>query len=413
VPSLRIAHLSDIHLAGYEAGAPFDEDADLRRELEDDLQRLVKDGGPVDLLVLGGDIAGRGRTSEFEKAKHWINELCQMLGVPEERVYCVPGNHDVAQSVVDNDPVLSTLQRHLLDVPLTGVNGELEALLTNGPHRDLLLAPLESYNEFAAHYRCDMQPDEMRWADVLTVGPLTVKIVGVNSALLSGPHDAREPSKSRLLLGPQMANLGRFDDTLVILVCHHPLAWLRDRDRIQNLIERAHLQLFGHEHAADVQPLPGGGLRVHAGALHPQRSSDPWQPAYNVITLSVADTSAFPIAVEISQRCIQPNGTFGALNPASPIEPFTITGEASSSAAAGELPEAPPAPPPPPTPELDRRVARRFAALSTERRLAAGQTLGLIATEDLELDETTRARQVFHRARENDRLNELEEIIDD
>jgi len=62
MPSLRIAHLSDMHLAGYEVGATFDEDADLRRELEDDLQRLVDEGGPIDLLVLGGDIAGRGRT---------------------------------------------------------------------------------------------------------------------------------------------------------------------------------------------------------------------------------------------------------------------------------------------------------------------------------------------------------------
>jgi predicted MPP superfamily phosphohydrolase len=413
MPSLRIVHLSDMHLAGYDDGAPFDEDADLRRELEDDLQRLVDEGGSIDLLVLGGDIAGRGHSSEFEKATRWIDQLCQMLGVPEERVYCVPGNHDVDQSIVHNDAVLDTLQRHLLDLGLTDVNPELEALLSNGSHRDLLLTHLEPYNEFAARYGCDIQPDTMRWSQVQALGPLTIKIVGVNSALLSGPHDARGADSSRLLLGPQMANLGRFKDTLVMLVCHHPPTWLRDRSQIEHLIERAHLQLFGHEHAAKVDELPGGRLRVHAGALHPRRSTEPWQPAYNVISLNVDDTSAFPVGIKVWQRCIQPNGQFGALNTATPIETFTITGGAPSHTAPGDPPEPPSASPPSPTPELHRRVAMRFAALSTERRLTAGQRLGLLTAEDLELEETIRGRQVFHRARENDRLNELEEIIDD
>jgi predicted MPP superfamily phosphohydrolase len=413
VPSLRFAHLSDIHLAGYEVGATFDEDADLRRELEDDLQRLVDEEGPIDLLVLGGDIAGRGRSGEFEKAAGWITDLCTALGVPDEQVCCVPGNHDVDQSVVLNDPVLNLLQRYLLDVPIAELNTELEALLTTGPRRDLLLTHLEAYNEFAARYGCDMQPDTMRWSQVRTVGPLTIKIVGVNSALLSGPHDARSAESSRLLLGPQMANLGRFKDTLGILVCHHPPAWLRDNGRVEHLIERVQLQLFGHEHSAKIEELRGG-LRVHAGALHPQRSTEPWQPAYNVVALTVDDASAFPVHVDIWQRCIQPDGTFGAMDPDTPMESFTITGNASPAATvAGSPVDAPSAEAPAPTSDLQRRVARRFAALSTEARLTTGRTLGLLTDEDLELDEALRGRQVFHRARENDRLHELEEIIDE
>ncbi len=414
MPSLRFAHLSDIHLAGYEAGATFDEDADVRRELEDDLRRLVDEGGPIDLLVLGGDVAGRGRLGEFEKATNWITELCGALGVPDEQVCCVPGNHDVDQSIIRDDPVLNLLQRHLLDVPIAELNCELEVLLTTGPRRDLMLTHLEPYNEFAARYGCDMQPDTMRWSQVQTVGPLTIKIVGVNSALLSGPHDARSAAASRLPLGPQMANLGRFKDTLVILVCHHPPTWLRDYERVEHLVERARLQLFGHEHTAGVEELPGGGLRVHAGALHPRRSSEPWQPAYNLVALNVDDASAFPVQVEIWQRCIQSDGTFGAMDPGTPIERFTITGDVSPAATVAGSPVDPPsADAPAPTSDLQRRVARRFAALSTEARLAAGGTLGLLTEEDLELEETLRGRQVFHRARDNDRLHELEEIIDE
>jgi predicted MPP superfamily phosphohydrolase len=91
MPSLRIAHLSDMHLAGYDDGAPFDEDADLRRELEDDLQRLVEEAGPIDLLVLGGTLPDAAASASSRRPLAGSSSSARCSGFPRSASTAFPG----------------------------------------------------------------------------------------------------------------------------------------------------------------------------------------------------------------------------------------------------------------------------------------------------------------------------------
>ncbi|MEJ7655869.1 MAG: metallophosphoesterase [Thermoleophilaceae bacterium] len=167
MPSFGFAHLSDIHLAGYAEGALFDLDSDVRAELELDLERVTEEVGGLDAILVAGDIAGKGLQREFDVAATWVDSLCELLGAPPERVYCVPGNHDITWDVIAADPVLDAVQEQLLTCRVEEVAGRLEGMLSSGPHRGLLLAALENYNAFAARYGCGRTP---------FFGPPTVRV---------------------------------------------------------------------------------------------------------------------------------------------------------------------------------------------------------------------------------------------
>ena len=66
---MRLVHLSDIHFGGYGHG--WDPNEDQRRELLNDLGRFVDEKGPVDGVIVGGDIAYHGRQEEYEVAARW------------------------------------------------------------------------------------------------------------------------------------------------------------------------------------------------------------------------------------------------------------------------------------------------------------------------------------------------------
>jgi len=295
--------------------------------------------------------------------------------------------------------------------PSEELRTRLERLFSSGPHRDLLLAALENYNGFASRYGCDLNPDRHWWHQTKTLGSLQIELIGLTSSLLGGRKDTRDATTSRLALGP--IKVLRRRNTFSIVVCHHPLSWLRDRDQIQHHIERAHLQLFGHEHAHELGPA-GRGVRVHAGAVHPARDGgEPWEPSYNVIRLTYVVGPPPIVTIDIWPRRARADGTFGPLDPDEPLRSFSVAVDVHT-AGADEQPIDPGvviSEPPTPTPPLERQVARAYAMLPVETRLAVAEQLDLIAPEDQRLEPRVRSRSAFRRAVSLDRLNELQEAL--
>jgi hypothetical protein len=202
-------------------------------------------------------------------------------------------------------------------------------------------------------------------------------------------------------------------DTFSIVVCHHPLSWLRDRDHVEHHIDRAHLQLFGHEHAHELGPA-GRGVRVHAGAVHPARGGgEPWEPSYNVIRLTTGDGSAATVPVDVWPRRSRADGTFVALDTDEPCRSFDI-GVDIRPAVIDESPihaGRPISDPSSPTRPLEWQTARAYAMLPVETRLAVADRLGLTTTQDRELEPAVRSRSAFRRAVDLDRLAELQEAL--
>lgn len=402
----RFAHLSDIHFDGYGEGATFDEYSSIRTELAHDLAALVEQVGPLNAIVIGGDVAGGGRESEYGLARSWLEKLCVEFGISfVDRVYCVPGNHDVDWGVIKDDPVIGAIQARLLSCPIEEFNYQLKELVTRGPNIELALSGLDAYNGFASQFRCSFEYSEHSWEQVIPLGPLKLQLIGLNSALISGPSDSQKPEESRLALGPQATNVERQRETFTIVVCHHSPRWLRDRESIDHHLRKGHLQLYGHEHSFEIEE-HGRGVKINAGAVQPPKGEEDWEPSYNVITLAVDDSDHELVTVDVYPRVLGQDHTFGPADPSQPMHQFPVSVAITSAGAGAE----PPADDPPElTPPDERRLANEFVDIGPDRRLRIGRDLGLLGEPDENLPEGVRARLVFDRARDQNRLDELEE----
>lgn len=89
--SATVLHISDTQFGRYHR---FGDSDNLAGHLVRDVTRLVSGGvPPVDLVVVSGDIAERGKRPEFQQARAFVDEICRELELGPERVVVVPGNH--------------------------------------------------------------------------------------------------------------------------------------------------------------------------------------------------------------------------------------------------------------------------------------------------------------------------------
>lgn len=95
--ALRILHLSDLHI-GKERTSKWRMRRVLGKAWTRNLSEIAADG-PIDLVCFTGDLAQSGQPSQYEEATRFVNELMMVLGVPMDRFFCVPGNHDVDRNM--------------------------------------------------------------------------------------------------------------------------------------------------------------------------------------------------------------------------------------------------------------------------------------------------------------------------
>jgi predicted phosphodiesterase len=281
---LRILHLSDIHFHI----ADWDADGDVHRELISDVASLVTEEGALDAVLIGGDIAFSGAAAEYLKATNWIQEVRFAAGgLDESRVWMVPGNHDVDWAVVGQSLTAKQFRDDIASRSGETVDHTLGAWIRD-PCSDGLIKPLDAYNDFARPYSCAIRFKQPHWNDrSLTVDGQAVQLTGLNSVLMSGGR----ASDDHLVVGTFQAQLSRTPPAIRIAMIHHPPSWLRDWDVVEPFMRRAHVLLFGHEHAfAPRQRTPGGTVEISAGAVTPEREAGiptpPYVPSYNVVTLS-------------------------------------------------------------------------------------------------------------------------------
>ena len=95
---MRILHLSDLHI---------------RTATSEDQQRLItaalEDIGahhsrvPFDLVMFTGDLAYSGSSDEYELvSEHLLIPLESLLGLGRDRIFVLPGNHDVDRDQVND-----------------------------------------------------------------------------------------------------------------------------------------------------------------------------------------------------------------------------------------------------------------------------------------------------------------------
>jgi predicted phosphodiesterase len=290
-PKLVFAHLSDIHFThGLSDVSRLDPDRILREAILADAKVLKSELGEVHGILITGDIAYAGKATEYQIALKWLSSLADQLGCARESVWCVPGNHDVDQSLLKEISAIVALQVQLRQSP--DIDEQLRRHLEDKVSGPLLFAPLKTYNEeFSTKFNCITTPAAPWWEDDFTLNDGSIlRLRGLNSVLVSGLSDDNKNNK--LLLGSAQTEIGRQEGVEYVVLCHHPVDWLLDGENTEEaLLAYSRIQLFGHKHKQKVMQI-NDSVWVSAGAVHPVRKEQSWVPQYNYIAIEVQGTGA-------------------------------------------------------------------------------------------------------------------------
>jgi len=405
----HLLHLSDIHFQGVRDATGRNIDDAVRADLLQDLRRLAEDLPDFDLVLVVGDLAATGKAPEFERAAEFLEDTCKIVGTPSSQVVCVPGNHDVDRD--EQDPLHGGLRRLLRTTDPEGVVDALEWVLQDASAAEILHRPFSAYNDLARSFGCEVTGARPVWPPKdLDLGGRTLRIRGVNSALVCDGTEGHERESDRLILGAnQLAALAEDHDVVSMLLCHHPLRWLRDADHVSPWLNRAHILLTGHEHSLGIRTSPDGrSVAIEAGAVNPERTSADWAPAYNILDLSADDTT-----LEVGVRV----RTYGQERAGFVADPrFGDRHQLAvplSRAGTVEPEETEPVEvlAPEPVVSENRAMIHRVLRVAPDIRAGAARQLGLLAEDDL-LADPEAERALLRRTQDQGKLSALRDLLD-
>ena len=322
-------HTSDVHM---RVSAAWSHDVVLKAMCEDIAQQR-KEGTSADFILATGDLAFSGKADEYKLAAGFFEAISAASGVPKDRIFCIPGNHDI--------------DRERQKMCFLGVRkfaesqNQIDMMLAPGEDIVTLLKRQENYRNFQHAY---FTGQERKWTDdglgyvsCITMADVRLAIIGLDSAWLAegGPED-----HGKLLIGERQVinavNLAaQFDPHIVIGMAHHPFHLLQDFDRrpVQSRIERS-CQFFhcGHLHEPEARTAGFNGsgcLTLAAGASFETRQS---HNSYSFVTLDLLLGKRTVKTVQYTPSC-------GAFSMASSTE-YPIEIPWSGECGVGELAQA-------------------------------------------------------------------------
>lgn len=273
-------HLSDLHLketTSYNAKVVLDALlADIERQKQDEELE-------PDFVVVSGDIVFSGNPNEYEQAKSFFDTLLTKVNLHKDRLFIVPGNHDVDRHTIT---LISAGAADMLNT-----RDAVNVVLESDVDRNLLLRRLENYNVFIREYLGDgsLESDSLYTIGKINLAELEVCILGLNSAWISSGDNDR----NRLLLGERQVRDALVDAEkadLKIAVMHHPFEWLQDFDQgdtVPLLLNTCDFILHGHLHKTGLicKSSPDGSAFIFAaGACYERRS---YPNAYNFVRVDL------------------------------------------------------------------------------------------------------------------------------
>lgn len=286
---ISFIHLSDIHFRK-TSGSSVDIDADLRSAILTDIKTNAKPTlDNVKGVLVGGDIAFAGQKNEYDFAREFLKEMTERLEIDEKNIYCVPGNHDVDQTLIKNSPTIFNAQNEIEGAETIDTADYIFGkYITDQALPGLLYMPIKEYNDFAVSYGCNINPDRIVWTEEFMLdNNLKLKLQGMNSCIISSHKDHEqkyEQDARKMIVGQKQ--IPSYEDNVVWgLICHHPtMFWKFEGEILSKLDKRVDIQLYGHMHQQAIDA-SFDRLVINAGAAQPVRGAD-WLPRYNWITFS-------------------------------------------------------------------------------------------------------------------------------
>jgi predicted phosphodiesterase len=405
----RLLHLSDIHFNPSPGESARDIDVTVRQDLLQDLGNQAERINPVDAVLVVGDLAASGTAEQYQLAREFLDEACALVGCNPKRIACVPGNHDIDRTA--HGPLHDGLRRLLRTIPTGEISARIEQILTDTAAAEIIHEPLEHYNRFALPLGWAVtanHPIPEGWD--MPLGGHTLRIRGVNSALICDKTDNYEPDGARLALGTsQLAQLGADQNAITLLMCHHPRRWLRDEHQVGGWLARPHILLTGHEHDAGIELHDDGrSVTIASGAVNPEHNNQNWQPAYNVLELDTDDTN---LTITVLARAYPKKRTGFDADERWP-DGKTITIPLQRHSPPGPKPAAAHIPTAPPVTSDERAIIYAILSASPDIRETAARSLGLLHEEE-ELRTSNDEAKLLARARQAGALDVLAEAVRD
>jgi 3',5'-cyclic AMP phosphodiesterase CpdA len=282
-------HLSDIHF-GQEKGGRVVTHEDVRERLIDDVAVLLwkLPNGRVDGIIVSGDVAYAGSKDQYAAAGRWLDRLATAAGCKITDIQVVPGNHDI-----NRDDICRSSEMMLADITEKG-ESRLDYFLELEQDREVFYGRFKDYREFAEGYDCPLDRDGGKAGErPLKLAPgRTLRFIGLNSALCCAKND----EKGKLLLGARQRVLPRNAGEELVVICHHPLPWLRDSEEARQYVRsRARVFISGHEHTPQiaVDSVSSGCdlLTIAAGAAVPPIADDEFTFTYNLLEFNWDETT--------------------------------------------------------------------------------------------------------------------------
>lgn len=288
-------HVSDFHI---REGDPYERNLVLNALVASVRRLREKEGRKPDLIFATGDIAFSGKPAEYEMATRFFDELRAAAGVERERLFVIPGNHDVDRTLGIG------LARTLAS------REEADAYFGPMVPKIHLTQKLGAFVKWHDSYFAGVR----EWPTDTTCGPVEsveingsrIGILPLNSALFcQGDDDHAKLLIGRRALEPALAQLRALEADLNVALIHHPLDWLSDIDRSNiraDLLADIDVILRGHLHESDIESTVsahGGFLHVAAGAAYQTRK---WPNRVLYGTFDGTGVTVFPMRYEDQPR---------------------------------------------------------------------------------------------------------------
>lgn len=277
-------HISDIHMRVRDA---WSQDVVLKA-MCDHISRQRADGMVADFILVTGDLAFSGKANEYSLVAGFLNDLTTASGVSKERIFCVPGNHDINR---ERQQMCFVGARTSLQN-----QNQIDALLSPGEDLETLLKRQENYRQFQSAYFTGQDRtwtgDGLGYVSCLTIDNVRIAIIGLDSAWLAeggmGDHGKLLIGERQVINALNLANA--FDPHILIGMAHHPFHLLQEFDRrpVQNRIEHTcHFFHCGHLHEPEARSTGYSGtgcLTLSAGASFETRQAP---NTYSLVTLDL------------------------------------------------------------------------------------------------------------------------------
>ncbi len=289
--TLRVLHLSDLHWAPWSA----DDLKIVVDALLADLAKLKADRQlEPDIIIFSGDLAMGGDDSSWFQGGYdaLINPLIAQTGVPVERVFIAPGNHDIARDEVRARPSVERYHKEQLTTK-ERINAFMDKPYREGDEKELLLRRMQNFYDAHDSYQpAAISSSPFLRTYVIDHQDCSIGVACFNTAWRS-TGEADNADYGHLILGERaidqaLKDVGGCD--FRIAIHHHPLDWLNEADRSSTdfLTRKSfHLSCCGHVHTsrpAMSKDAAGICILSQAGSVYDKRD---WFNGYQFIEIDL------------------------------------------------------------------------------------------------------------------------------